>query len=160
MEDLIQQYRFTRRRLRALRTLQGDKAERQVLAEMISDCDYILEWLRSGRRPGNKRGIERRASYQRERPVDPLRMQAYVQQHSAGSPSNITEWQRYQISDALSRLSERERECYVMARGECHSYAEIAELLSISKSSVEEYVGRAERKIALDLESSLFLVVS
>lgn len=158
MEDLIQHYRATRRRLRALRTLQQDQAERQVLAEMISDCDYVLEWLCTGRRPGNKRGIERRASYQRERPVDPLRMQAYVQRHHAGSPSNITEWQRYQITDALSRLSDRERDCYVMARGECHSYAEIAEMLGIGKSTVEEYVSRAERKITADLQSSLFLV--
>lgn len=134
------------------------EGEKRIVSEMISDCEWTLEWLDSGRRPGNKRGIERRAAYQRDKLMDPVRMQAFVFKSTAGSPANLSEWQRFQIQDALSRLSERERECYVMAHGECFSFSEIGHMLGISKSSVEEYVSRAQRKISEDVNTSLFLV--
>jgi RNA polymerase sigma-70 factor (ECF subfamily) len=136
----------------------ADADDKKVISGMVSDCEYSIEWLETGRLPGNKRGIERRAAYQREKLVDPLRMQAYVRNTKAGGPSNLSDWERFQIEDALSRLSERERECYVLAHGECFSFSQIAELLGISRSSVEEYVERAQKKISEDLQSSLFLI--
>lgn len=138
----------------------NDDDEMEIISEMISDCNYVIEWLRTGKRPGNRRGIERRAAYQREKLMDPLKMQAFVTQSSAGSPSNLTDWQRFQIEDALSRLSPRERECYVLAHGECFSFKEIADMLGISKSSVEEYVERAQSKVTQELATSLFLLVN
>jgi positive control factor len=159
MEEMIDRYKHTRRRLRALRTLNTDKTERQIIGEMISDCEYTLEWLQSGRRPGNRRGIERRAAYQREKLIDPIRIQAFVSKNTAGSPANLSEWQRTQLEDALSRLSGRERECYILAHGECFSFAEIADLLKITKASVETYVNRAQQKISENLNSSLFLLM-
>jgi RNA polymerase sigma factor (sigma-70 family) len=117
-----------------------------------------IEWLDSGRRPGNKRGIERRAAYQREKLMDPVRMQAYISESPAGSPANLSDWQRFQIKDALSKLSDRERECYVLAHGECFSFSEIAGMLGVSKGSVEVYVTRAQSKISEDLQNRLFLV--
>ncbi|MGO4498831.1 sigma-70 family RNA polymerase sigma factor [Paenibacillus sp. 2RAB27] len=138
-----------------LSTLQAD---RRIINEMVADCEWTIEWLDSGRRPGNKRGIERRAAYQREKLMDPVRMQAYKSQSSAGSPANLSDWQRFQIEDALSRLSDRERECYVLAHGECFSFSEIAGMLGVSKGTVEVYVTRAQKKISDDLQSSLFLV--
>ncbi|MDU0332554.1 sigma-70 family RNA polymerase sigma factor [Paenibacillus sp. 3LSP] len=135
----------------------ADADDKKVISGMISDCEFAIEWLSTGRRPGNKRGIERRAAYQREKLVDPLKMQAYVSNARAGSPSNLSEWERYQIEDALSRLTERERDCYVMAHGECFSFSEIANMLGLSKGSVEKYVERAQRKISEDLQTSLFL---
>ncbi|AHM65136.1 positive control sigma-like factor [Paenibacillus polymyxa SQR-21] len=132
----------------------GDK---KVISGMISDCEFVEEWLVTGRRPGNKRGVERLAAYQRERPVDPLRMQAYVQRNHAGSPANLSEWQLFQIEDALSTLSPRERECYTMAHGQCFSRSQIAEYLGITKDSVTEYVERAAKKVAQAVQESLFL---
>lgn len=138
--------------------IKADIDDKKVISGMISDCEYVIEWLSTGRRPGNKRGIERRAAYQREKLVDPLRMQAYVRNATAGSPSNLSDWERFQIKDALSRLSERERDCYVLAHGECFSFGEIANLLGIEKGSVQEYIERAQHKISEDLQSSLFLI--
>lgn len=134
-----------------------DEADKKVISGMVADCDYAIEWLRTGRRPGNKRGIERRAAYQREKLMDPLMMQAYVQKGNAGSPSNLSDWERFQIEDALTGLSERERECFVLSRGECFSYNDIAKMLGIKKASVKEYVERAQVKISKNLQNSLFL---
>ncbi|MEE4561577.1 sigma factor-like helix-turn-helix DNA-binding protein [Paenibacillus polymyxa] len=135
----------------------ADADDKKVISGMISDCEFVEEWLVTGRRPGNKRGVERRAAYQRERLVDPLRMQAYVQQNSAGSPANLSDWQLFQIEDALSTLSPRERECYTMAHGQCFSRSQIAKYLGITKDSVTEYVERAQIKIGRAINESLFL---
>ncbi|WP_348623649.1 sigma factor-like helix-turn-helix DNA-binding protein [Paenibacillus peoriae] len=135
----------------------ADADDKKVISGMISDCEYVEEWLNTGRRPGNKRGAERMAAYQRERPVDPLRMQAYVQRNHAGSPANLSEWQLFQIEDALSTLSPRERECYTMAHGQCFSRSQIANFLGITKDSVTEYVERAQKKVAQAVSESLFL---
>ncbi|MGF6356149.1 DNA-directed RNA polymerase specialized sigma24 family protein [Paenibacillus sp. 4624] len=149
-----------RRAIRIARRLykRADADDKKIISDIISECEFVEEWLSTGRRPGNKRGVERLAAYQREVLVDPLKMQAYVSNSKAGSPSNLTDWQRFQIEDALSRLSDRERECYVLAHGECFSHSTIADMLYITKDSVTEYIDRAQKKISKDLESSLFLI--
>lgn len=144
---------------RAKTTSNGDehKTERQIIGEMIGDTEFVIEWLETGRRPGNKRGIERRAAYEREKLMDPVRMQAFVSRGTAGSPCNLTEWQRFQLKDALSSLTERERECYIMTHGEGFSFEDTARLLKITKSSVQTFVTRAQVKISERVASSLFL---
>lgn len=187
MQDLLQGYKETRKTLqriqqylkesddnsrvirleeakktsgRAKTFSSGDehKTERQILGEMIGDTEYVIEWLESGKRPGNKRGIERRAAYQREKVMDPIRMQSFVSKSTAGSPANITEWESQQIEDALCVLSERERECYTLAHGQGFSHEYIAEMLGITKGSVDSYIARAQEKITNRLQNSLFLV--
>lgn len=136
----------------------ADADDKKVISGMKSDCEFVIEWLNTGRRPGNKRGIERRAAYQKEVLMDPIRMQAFTTNSSAGSPSNLSDWEKFKIEDALSRLSTREKECYILAHGECFSFNEISKMLLIKKGSVEEYVRRAQEKISKDLEESLFLM--
>lgn len=136
----------------------ADADDKKVISGIISDCEYVIEWLSTGRMPGNKRGIERRAAYQREKLVDPLKMQAYMKNSTAGSPSNLSDSERFVIDAALIMLTERERDCYLMAHGECFSFGQIANLLGISKGSVEEYIERAQRKISEELSSNIFLV--
>lgn len=167
MQDLLKGYKETRkglnaayeeRRAAAETGNEEAMAERQLIGEMRGEVEWVIEWLETGRRPGNKRGIERRASYQREKLMDPIRMQAFVSRSTAGSPANLTEWQHEQIEDALCGLSDRERECYVLAHGECFSHVQIAEMLAISVSSVETYIKRAQTKISDRIQNSLFLV--
>lgn len=167
MQDLLHGYKETRRGLNiAYEALRSDAeagneaaiAERQLIGEMRGEVDWVIEWLETGRQPGNKRGIERRAAYQREKLMDPIRMQAFVYRATAGSPANITEWQRHQIEDALCVLSDRERECYTLAHGQGFSHEYIAEMLGITKGSVDSYIVRAQEKISDRLQNSLFLV--
>ncbi|NGQ95026.1 sigma-70 family RNA polymerase sigma factor [Brevibacillus sp. SYP-B805] len=167
MQDLLREYKETRRVLKRAYEArrEGEKvlddrtlAERQILSEMIGDVEFVIEWLETGRRPGNRRGVERLAAYQREKPMDPIRMQAFVANSTAGSPANLTEWQRQQIEDALCILSERERECYVLAHGECFTHSQIADMLGITKSSVDTHIKRAQQKISERVMNSLFLV--
>ncbi|WHY17105.1 hypothetical protein QNH28_16460 [Paenibacillus sp. G2S3] len=56
----------------------ADADDKKVTSGMESDCEFVIEWLNSGRRPGKKRGIERRAGYEREILLDPIRMKAFA----------------------------------------------------------------------------------
>lgn len=137
----------------------ADADDKKVISGMVSDCEYAIEWLSTGRRPGNKRGIERRAGYEREILLDPVRMQAFASRSTAGSPSNLTDDQRVMIEEALRYLSPRQRECYILAHGECFSFGQIANMLGISRSSVQAYVEEAQRRVSEELQSNLFLWV-
>lgn len=154
MQDMIEGYRQTRKILRALRTLNTDAAERGQLASMIRDCDYVIEWLQTGRRPGNRRGIERRAAYQHEIrcPNDVL------DQHPTPSPPRrllVNDYNR--IIQALGILSGRERSCYEMHYAGLWSEYEIADQLGISRDSVHEYLDRAQKKIKKFIEKPVQL---
>ncbi|MDN4069247.1 sigma factor-like helix-turn-helix DNA-binding protein [Paenibacillus vini] len=158
MSDMLEGYVLTRRQLRALRTLNSDKAEREIIGAMISDCNYTIEWLRTGRRPGNRRGIERRAAYQRARAMDPIRLQSFFSNSTAGSPSNISDSERFQIEEALRTLTTLERECFEMAYGGCQSHAQIALMLGLSKGNVSTILGRANKKIEKNMSGNIFFL--
>ncbi|MDM5235321.1 sigma-70 family RNA polymerase sigma factor [Bacillus cereus] len=167
MQDLIKQYNTT---LNQLREAQKDAKEEdlKILTDMISDISYSLEWMKKARRPGNSRGIERLAAYQRERVCDPLLMQRYFrsmddnlyewdnhqQEHAIG------EWDKIRLEDALSLLTEREKEVYLMSRGYCLTYREIARYLGVTCSTIQSMIERAEKKIARQIKESLFCLCS
>ncbi|WP_438446857.1 sigma factor-like helix-turn-helix DNA-binding protein [Gorillibacterium sp. sgz5001074] len=140
----ITTYRRTRERLCEAR---GDPK----VEAMIRDVDYVIEWLETGRRPGNKRGVERLAAYQRDIPTDliekyMLRPQYMPQGRSIYSPDEVV-YMEY----LLSTLTERECECYVMHIGGLYSMRDIADLLDLTVSTVHETVKRAERKIKISM---------
>lgn len=136
------------------------QAQLSLLNSMLSDVQLAIDWLRLGHNPGPRRGINRLSMDQLTIPVDPLRMQSYAQPAACGSPTTLTDSERYQIDDALSTLSKREKECYVLKHGMCFSLRQIAEELSISKSTVQEYLSNADKKVTASKESSLFLICS
>lgn len=175
MKRLLKEYKNTRKEIRCLLESAKDTSlhcidERQEgyinsLKEIISDLNYSIEWMETGRRPGLRRGIERRAAYQREKAMDPLIMQKYFHFEETEFKwdiekkyDSITSWDRERIIDALSVLTDCEREVYLMSRAKCISYREIANLLKISKSSVQMTIKRAEIKIGKRIRESLFCI--
>jgi RNA polymerase sigma factor (sigma-70 family) len=125
----------------------GDK---HLMTGMLTDVQYAIDWMGTGICPGNRRGIERRAAYQREKLMDPIHMQTYIEQQTVESrPSSISEQQRARLDQALSRLSRRERECYELHYGMCYSLQDIASLLGLKKGSVQYYLQAAVKKLQL-----------
>lgn len=162
MEKLLKQYRESLRLAKKLLEKASDE-DKKIIRGMISDLEFAIEWMTTGRRPGNRRGIERRAAYQREKPFDPLLMQKFFRSSEPTyewddheRESVITEWDQQRIEDALSVLTDREREVYLMSRGYCLTYSEIANYLCISSSSVQSMIERAENKIKRRINESLF----
>lgn len=144
------------------------RSDKEIIKDMITDLEYAIEWMESGRRPGNKRGIERRAAYQRERAFDPLLMQKYFRStddieyewDNSNKEDLISEWDQERIEDALSVLTKREKEIYLMSRGYSIRYKDIAKYLDISISTVKTNIQRAEMKIGQRIIESLFCMCS
>ncbi|OUM84929.1 sigma-70 family RNA polymerase sigma factor [Parageobacillus thermoglucosidasius] len=162
MNDLLQEYKQTLKHTKKLFKHASDE-DKKIIRGMISDLEFAIEWMTTGRRPGNRRGIERRAAYQREKPFDPLLIQKFFRSNEPvyewddhEKEDVITSWDRERIEDALSVLTDREREVYLMSRGYCLTYSEIANYLCISSSSVQTMIERAEKKIKKRINESLF----
>ncbi|MDK8182098.1 sigma factor-like helix-turn-helix DNA-binding protein [Paenibacillus sp. UMB4589-SE434] len=161
LKDLRDQRRAYMAQLTVITTLQNERTniEKEIalldkdiklLSEMISDREYDLEWMETGRRPGNKRGVERLAAYQRERAVDPIRMQAYIAKTSGGGAvqaHTLSDREIDKVEFALGQLSPRERECYELVRGNGFSYGETANLLGLEKSTIQWFVEAADTKL-------------
>jgi positive control factor len=163
MEDLLKGYRSTLRHIEELKK-NAPEEDKAALGGMASDLRYAIEWMNTGKRPGNKRGIERRAAYQRDKLIDPLVMQKFFKSMNTDpyewidqEPiSIITESEKERIEDALCVLTEQEKEMYLMSRGHSLSYAQIAGYFKVSRSAVQGTVERAEKKISKRINSSLF----
>lgn len=162
VQDLIRQYNKALYQVNKAKQTASEE-ELKILGSMASDLQYALEWMRTAKRPGNRRGIERRAAYQREKSFDPLLMQRYFRSEETmyewdegQKEAAISEWDRIRIEDALSTLTEREKEVYLMSRGHCLSYEMIASYLEVSKGTVQTMIERAEKKIGRQIRESIF----
>ncbi|WP_242136632.1 sigma factor-like helix-turn-helix DNA-binding protein [Bacillus cereus group sp. BfR-BA-01360] len=165
MKELMKEYRETLKQLEKAKE-DAVEADVKVIKEMISDIEYALEWMRTAKQPGAKRGIERRAAYERETACDPLLMQRYFRStptkyewDKEEKENVISEWERIMLDDALSTLSESEREIYIMFKGYCFSMGEISILMNKSKSTVQTVLRRADEKIGKQIKESLFCMV-
>ncbi|MBY0024533.1 RNA polymerase subunit sigma-24 [Paenibacillus polymyxa] len=135
----------------------ADADDKKVISGMVSDCEFVEEWLVTGRRPGNKRGVERLAAYQREKLIDPLRMQAYVSNSKAGSPSNLTDSDYFVIEEALRVLTDLEKDCFLLSYGHCMPHSYIADVLGLSRGNISTLLKRAKEKIQENRNNNLFL---
>ncbi|MCP3764744.1 hypothetical protein NLX67_20635 [Domibacillus sp. A3M-37] len=64
----------------------------------------------------------------------------------------------YCIDDTLGDLTLREKDVFTLVKAEKYTFEYTAKLLGITKSSVQTYLERAERKIEDHKNGSLFLV--
>lgn len=139
----IETYRSTKLSLHKLLPTMIDERHASYVRAMIRDCDYAIEWLETGRRPGNKRGVERLAAYQREIPCELMERYANPPKPVEFHDDNDYVHMEY----ILSLLTDRERSCYEMHIGGMWTYAEISKTLGIQVRTVREFIIRAERKV-------------
>jgi RNA polymerase sigma-70 factor (ECF subfamily) len=138
VEKLIRQYSAGVRDLeqyrRSLDTSNPDAAdEAKTVSGMLSDMRYALDWMRRGRRPGSRKGAERRDIYRRREllaQVEPL-----------------TEEERRRLIDCVAVMTERELTCWLLHMAHGLTYAEIGDRLRLSRRTVQQYVERARKKI-------------
>lgn len=147
MDDLISSYRGSLKIVRKLHKdckLDGDK---KILSSSISDLEYCIEWMETARMPGAKRGIERRSYKQREVLMDPKTMAEYLQQKQHPQYNTVSDSDFKKLNDILSCLSEFQRDCYTLIRGQCFTYQQTADFLQVSISSVLSHMQRADKLI-------------
>ncbi|WP_336759413.1 sigma-70 family RNA polymerase sigma factor [Paenibacillus sp. USHLN196] len=141
IETLISQYATDSRALDNYRKSLDlndpqEKEEAGTVSEMLSDMRYALTWLKRGRRPGSRRGVEITDVY-RQREI-------YIKL----SGQEITDAERLKLVDALLALSDRERTCFLLHMAQGLTLLEISSKLALSKNTVRDYVDRAKDKIS------------
>lgn len=138
VEELIEQYTSGVRGLRRYQqsldqTDIYESEESKLISGMLSDMRYALDWMRRGRRPGSRKGAERRDIYRRREllaQVEPL-----------------TEEERRRLIDCVAIMTERELTCWLLHMAHGLTQNEIADRLKVSRASVRVYLERAKRKV-------------
>ncbi len=139
MQDLIKEYK------KSLRLLRTAKAVPMCYGSMVSDTQYAIEIMETGRIPGTKWQVSRWAKDKREVPVDPMLMARYVGNREP--VESAPEWMAGLLDRLMGRLTEREKDAFRLVRGQCYSFSQAAKLMGCNKGSVQNFVARAEKKI-------------
>ncbi|CAM4017968.1 sigma factor-like helix-turn-helix DNA-binding protein [Mesobacillus zeae] len=132
-----------------------DKIDKELIGNMISDLEYSIEWLRIGRNPDSRRGIDKQGVYL----TDPAILNAlHVKPLYSTITRGISNFKKEMIEDALCTLTEREKDVFIMIHAEGLTFDYTAQLLGVKKSTVQTHLERAEKKIQDRKNQSLFLV--
>jgi positive control factor len=137
------------------KTTRQDDDDIKVISGMISDLEYALEWLNSGRNPDARRGIDKNGVYLTDPAILDVLPVAPTYKTIA---REISSFEQELIEDALCTLTEREKDVFLMIKVEGLTFEYSAELLGVKKSTVQSHLERAEKKIAQRKSESLFLV--
>jgi len=121
-----------------------DRLDKTKINSMVRDMSFVIDWLKVGRQPGTLRGIDRRSAYQRRVLMD---MDLFPSLEIEPEHQEISNKDKKAVIDILVDLSVRERQCYVLHNAYEMSMADIADELGISKSAVQTFLARANRKV-------------
>lgn len=128
--------------------------EKKVLSSIVRDLEFTVEWLSTGRQPGNRRGADRLAAYQREKPFDPMIIERISSSYGVidegayrTDEERACDEKRQRVAELLKTLTVRERDIYMLWKGEGFSKRSIAEQLHISHDNVKSTLSRVKKKI-------------
>ncbi|MFT9116570.1 MAG: sigma factor-like helix-turn-helix DNA-binding protein [Sporolactobacillus sp.] len=156
LRKLMYEYKQTLRDLKAAYEAADPDEDKPIIGGMISDLEYAIRWMETGRDPERwHMDAERTRVYM----TDPAVIDAVQHDVLNKDPHGpISQVDRERIEDSLCELTRREKEVYILAKVELFSYGEIAELLEMSKGSVQSYMDRSINKIECRKKESLFLI--
>lgn len=157
MKELLLEYKDTLKNtkelLNRLKINDGSEEDMKIVRSWISNLEFTIQWIRTGRQPGTTRGIERRAAYEREIPVEPYWIQLNRDEEVPLFKFEETEEEKERtlnkesiVKEIMKTLCEKERMVFELAAKE-FSQREIARLLNIPHPTVQKIIERCKRKI-------------
>jgi len=132
-----------------------DKIDKGIINGMIRDLQYSIEWMKTGRNPDARRGIDKNGVYTTDPAILDILPVHNIYKEIVGE---VGSFERELIEDALCTLTDRERDVFMMVKVEGLTFEYTAELLGIKKSTIQTHLERAEKKIEKRKSESLFLV--
>lgn len=156
MRKLMYEYKQSLREMKVAYEA-ANPEDQKIIGGMIRDMEYAVKWMENGRDPERKHVDAERTRVYLTDPAVVDAVQYDVLNHEVYG--EISQFDRERIEDALCELTKREKEVYILAKVELLSYGEIAELLVMSKTSVQTYMERAIKKIERRMHESLFLIL-
>lgn len=125
----------------------SDAIDCQHLSSMERDLLWAIEYLETGRLPDYHRGI-----YKWTVPIDPQLLQKVVKVKAKDEPKARWVTSDTNLSNILSSLTPREREAFILIRGQGISFRETARYMGVrSPGTITNLVKRAERKIRREI---------
>lgn len=160
MMGLLYEYKETLRetiakrdQLKANAQTEEDENDVSQYNLMISSLQYIIRWIDHGRQPNALRGADKKEAIL----MNNVKLSVLGEPlPSTTLPSNVDIRDQERIEDALSALTKKERDAYVLHHAEQLSMKRISKLMNVEKSTVQGHIERAEKKIKKQIESSLF----
>ncbi|OFR25229.1 sigma factor-like helix-turn-helix DNA-binding protein [Staphylococcus sp. HMSC065D05] len=163
MLDLLMSYLLSKNKVlkRIKNLMQCDVVDINELAlnkQILSDINYVIEWLREGHEPNNYNAIDKRQCYLvNPETIEKMIDQSMYQKQSEDEYSDFIYDVNHQSYYALMKLTKQELEVFLMHECEQLSLNDVAGLLNISKSAAQSYLKRAVNKINSEMQCNLFL---
>ncbi|WP_338749816.1 sigma-70 family RNA polymerase sigma factor [Bacillus sp. FJAT-52991] len=165
MRTLIFEYKQSLRELKKMKAAieaeeelsELDQQDKSMINSMISDVEFAIQWMVSGRNPDAMRGADRSDVYLvNQQVLDKIELtllhdKVDYQEYNDVISSNEV------ILNALQSLTHREKDCFIMTQCEGLTFEYVGELMGVKKGTVQKNVERAKQKIERELESNLFL---
>jgi RNA polymerase sigma-70 factor (ECF subfamily) len=152
MQKVYKQYRQTlkkvNKQLEAMPTRDENGApdpNRQYLSSAASDLRYTIHWMEKGSPPPTR--TERLSKQQREVLSDPQDYRFLVRVRKARAADDISPDKRERLEALMAKLSPREREVFMLVYGQSFTESSAAEILGISRSSINTLIKRARKKL-------------
>ena len=156
-DALIHEYRQSRRELSKMRSKLDpdnpiDKPDIDLINSMIADMTESIEWLETGKDPKVFRGMHVNAiyhirSYENVDLIPDIEKELREENDINKKHLFMTREEKVIMKEILSSFSNRERICYLLHVGHKKSFAEIANELGVSRSTVQTHITRAKNKV-------------
>lgn len=146
MNDLILEYKKAKRALEKAKSTLQEVTHVSIANEIIADLDYSIRWMKTGKQPDvYSRATEAKSAYSRRVLLNSqlfpcLDIEPSVQRA-------ISDSRKRAVMQVIQHLTERQLTCYLLHTAHMRSMQEIADELGIAKSTVQEHLEKAEKKI-------------
>ena len=145
MQELIQEYKESISKVRKAKVVPVQASS------MISDANFSIEIMQTGRIPGTSWQVGRLPKTKREISVDPAELSQFITNRASteSAPEHVLDL----LDSLMKNLTERERYAFDLVRGRGYSFSQAGKLMGCTKGSVQRFVIRAEKKIGLVIRS-------
>lgn len=147
-DRLIQEYSDGRQQLRKLKEQSDDAIEIKQINSMIDSVSFSIDWMITSRQPGTYRGADKRAVYQRQYFESMDIIPDISEQLDINNKKlYLSREEKMILADIFASLSLRERQCFILYAAQGMSMSKIAEVVGVSKATVQSYITRAKKKV-------------
>ncbi len=127
-----------------LKVIEDDKGK---INSMIGSITQIIQWLETGINPYYQQGVDARYMYDITYTNMELIPDIYDQLKSVREELVLNEEQKEILKKVFSTLTERESDCIILHIANRYSMSETGKMLGIKKTTVQNHVESAKKKI-------------
>ncbi|UED81940.1 helix-turn-helix domain-containing protein [Lysinibacillus sp. CD3-6] len=146
MIDLILQYKKAKKSMERDKAKMDDPLKIEIANQIIADMDYAIRWMKTGEQPdAYSRAVESKSAYSRRALLD---LEIFPCLDITPTADRIISDNRKRaVMQVIQHLTERQLTCFLLHTAHMRSMQEIADELGIAKSTVQEHLDNAEKKI-------------